>query len=851
VSALKQFTLPPDNRQVGQPNPPLDMDSAVDAIIALGAMQSALNTGNAGGADPNGVTDSTAAITAALATATGLCLLPPGDFLCDSSQIAAAVAGGKVKGMGYGLTTLVIGSGFTGSSVLAAGANSVEFADLAIVGANSTVTSNPAANGIEISGGWEHCRIRNVWMQYVNGWGIEAVGGSSQFNADLIGDGIVMRNCAGGIHDKGVSGSSYQGEHFWSNIQLQQIGASSGASANLDAMRIEDIADIVTSNINVGVVAGTGSAVNLLGKVTSAYFVNPDLGGGTPVVILQAGANGSPTDIRFSNGNIQESTSGPNLIVSGASSEVFFTNIYLHASNTTSCALSNTGGPCAMIGCQWNTSNQSDAATAYDADFTSATAKWDVIGGNFRTTVGTSAAQVTAPVNDPSGVATFIGTRFSGTGTTTSNFGAVSYYAVSIINVAGISSSVPGNPMSTLGDTVYGGASGVMTRLGANTAATKKFLTETGTGSAGAAPAWSVLASGDIPNNAASTSGTAAGLSSTLAVASGGTGQITLQAALNALAGAVTSGEFLRGNGTNVLLAAIAAADLPTGTTSTQGALQLDGTAGDIQPAAQSAAAGSSGKAPDAKHVHPPGSSFLVTPSQYAPSAQTSVTTTSTSMAPLTGAASTVAAGSNGGEISQIATWGAGFGGNGVLDIANGTLFPADGGTVTVAASGPTTAIVTYTGVSGNTLTGCAYVSGSATGTVSTGGAVTLTSAAASTGSFAAPASGSVVVTVSFVGGINANAGFAFGLCAHNTVTPMVCPNAVFDQSSASLNPTAYSLQFLVTGLTPGTSYNFDLMGSVTSGDTLTILAMASTATSPTFTSGGRGAPVLMTVEAV
>ena len=47
-----------------------------------------------------------------------------------------------------------------------------------------------------------------------------------------------------------------------------------------------------------------------------------------------------------------------------------------------------------------------------------------------------------------------------------------------------------------------------------------------------------------------------------------------------------------------------------------------------------------------------------------------------------------------------------------------------------VAASGSTTAVVTYTGISGNTLTGCAYVSGSATGTVSTGGAVTLASGA-------------------------------------------------------------------------------------------------------------------------
>lgn len=97
-------------------------------------------------------------------------------------------------------------------------------------------------------------------------------------------------------------------------------------------------------------------------------------------------------------------------------------------------------------------------------------------------------------------------------------------------------------------------------------------------------------------------------------------------------------------------------------------------------------------------------------------------------------AVSTVAAGSTGGEISTIATWGATYGGNGVLAVANGAVFSATGGTLNVAASGSTTAVVTFTGVSGNTLTGCAYVSGSATGTVATGGAVTSTGLSQTTG---------------------------------------------------------------------------------------------------------------------
>ncbi len=56
-----------------------------------------------------------------------------------------------------------------------------------------------------------------------------------------------------------------------------------------------------------------------------------------------------------------------------------------------------------------------------------------------------------------------------------------------------------------------------------------------------------------------------------LALASGGTGQATAQAALNALSGAQTSGRFLRGDGANVTLAAIQAGDVPTLNQSTTG----------------------------------------------------------------------------------------------------------------------------------------------------------------------------------------------------------------------------------------------------------------------------------------
>jgi hypothetical protein len=53
-------------------------------------------------------------------------------------------------------------------------------------------------------------------------------------------------------------------------------------------------------------------------------------------------------------------------------------------------------------------------------------------------------------------------------------------------------------------------------------------------------------------------------VSGTLPIANGGTGATTRQDAMDALAGAVTSGQYLRGNGTDVVMSAIQAADVPT-----------------------------------------------------------------------------------------------------------------------------------------------------------------------------------------------------------------------------------------------------------------------------------------------
>lgn len=59
-------------------------------------------------------------------------------------------------------------------------------------------------------------------------------------------------------------------------------------------------------------------------------------------------------------------------------------------------------------------------------------------------------------------------------------------------------------------------------------------------------------------------SGNAANVTGTVAIANGGTGQTSRQAAMDALAGATTAGQYLRGDGTDVVMSAIQATDVPT-----------------------------------------------------------------------------------------------------------------------------------------------------------------------------------------------------------------------------------------------------------------------------------------------
>jgi hypothetical protein len=113
------------------------------------------------------------------------------------------------------------------------------------------------------------------------------------------------------------------------------------------------------------------------------------------------------------------------------------------------------------------------------------------LGGIANSQLNNSSVTVTAGTGLSGGGAVSLG------GTTTlTNSGVTSVAGAGTVSVSASTGNVTitgsgfSNPMTTLGDTIYGASTGTATRLAGNTATRRQYLSQTGTGSVSAPPAW-------------------------------------------------------------------------------------------------------------------------------------------------------------------------------------------------------------------------------------------------------------------------------------------------------------------------------------------------------------------------
>ena len=136
------------------------------------------------------------------------------------------------------------------------------------------------------------------------------------------------------------------------------------------------------------------------------------------------------------------------------------------------------------------------------------------------------------------------------TGVINATYGSATTSPVIAVNAQGQITSASNSTITPAVGSITGLGTGVATALAINVGSAGSVLVN---GGALGTPASGDFSSGTFtwPTFNQNTTGTAAGLSATLAIGSGGTGQTTASAAFNALSPITTTGDLIIGNGTN------------------------------------------------------------------------------------------------------------------------------------------------------------------------------------------------------------------------------------------------------------------------------------------------------------
>lgn len=434
------------------------------------------------------------------------------------------------------LTGVVIGNGTSAPTAITGTAGThVKWGTAGATLANSIVTESGStvsvAGAVSLTGDISFAST-NPQINLIGGSGRLRIYGATS------GAGVITLNETTGTTFGGVYIASAGTGGAQLNV-LSTTGAQLGL--NYDANNLLKVtvssAGVATFAPGTGTLGGTATSISITGGLTVSASVTLSALTASKVVFTDG------SKILTSSGTVGVDQGGTG-IATVAQGDVFYgsasnTIAALAKSTTANSYLKNSG-----------TSNNPAWSTIAASDIVSGAALTRVDDTNVTLTLGgtpSTALLVAASITVGWSGQLSIARGGTGAATATAAFDALS-------------------PMTTLGDIIYGGASGTRTRLAGNTTTAKQWLSQTGNGSVSAAPAWSAITAADVTSGAALTrvddtnvtltlggSPTTAllvaasitvGWTGTLSVSRGGTG-----------VGTLASNGVLYGNGTGAVLA--------------------------------------------------------------------------------------------------------------------------------------------------------------------------------------------------------------------------------------------------------------------------------------------------------
>lgn len=377
------------------------------------------------GATGNGSTDDTSAINAAIAGANtnsgGIVFFPTGTYIVSSTLTAPA---SKVTIMGCGAGSIIkLASGWSGGRVFNITNDYVRIESFKFLGGpNNTASSNPAANMIEVTAA-QWVTIENIDAEYTNGYIIKGAGSASKGIQKLFITNIRGNRNGYGIHLLGNSGSSYAVQAMLNNIHIQQTTLG-------DVLLLEDCYDVHLNHMNSSVygdVSSNASNIRIKGGASifaqsidvGAFPTQPAL---TPAILLESGTNGSPENIHFSGGIVQECLTGFTI---NAGRNIYINDFKIQRHATHGISLASGVSSVLVKSCIFSLNGQT-AGTNYEIQCTSTSSPIWILYNDFNTPRGSASGQVTA--------VGFHGASSNGAQWESNNFGGSGFTASTIFS---------------------------------------------------------------------------------------------------------------------------------------------------------------------------------------------------------------------------------------------------------------------------------------------------------------------------------------------------------------------------------------------------------------------------------